>query len=35
LPHDLGAGAHTLTIHARDEYGRDHWEHAVLEIVAG
>jgi hypothetical protein len=34
LPHDLGAGAHTLTIHARDEYGRDHWEHAVLEIVA-
>jgi hypothetical protein len=33
LPADLGAGVHTLTVEATDDYGESHTAHRVIEIV--
>ena len=33
LPDDLGPGTWTLTVTARDEFGRTHHGHRVLEIT--
>jgi len=35
LPADLEAGTHCLEVIARDEYGREHRDHLVLEVTAG
>jgi 3',5'-cyclic AMP phosphodiesterase CpdA len=35
LPVDLEAGTHTLRVRARDEYGREHRDHLVVEVTAG
>ena len=32
LPASLKPGTYALTVHARDEYGRDHEDAMVLEI---
>jgi hypothetical protein len=32
LPADLGPGAHRVTVRARDEYGREHVAHSVVEV---
>ena len=34
LPQDLGAGVHVLEVRARDEFGRTHRGHRVLEVIA-
>jgi hypothetical protein len=34
LPRGLGAGVHTLTVRATDEYGRKHTAHRVIEVLA-
>jgi hypothetical protein len=34
LPSTLGPGAHRLVVRARDEYGREHALHHVLEVIA-
>ena len=33
LPDDLGPGVYTLTVRARDEFGRVHHAHKVVEIM--
>jgi hypothetical protein len=35
LPDDISAGTHTVSVRARDEFGREHHGHAVLEITGG
>jgi hypothetical protein len=35
LPDDISAGTHTISVRARDEFGREHHGHAVLEITGG
>ena len=32
LPAGLGLGVHRLTVHASDEYGRQHVAHMLLEV---
>jgi hypothetical protein len=34
FPEDLGAGAHRITVRARNEYGAEHVGHAVVEVGA-
>lgn len=33
VPDDLGPGTHTVTVRARDEFGREHHGHRVMEIT--
>lgn len=35
LPDDIKAGTYTVAVRARDEFGREHHGHAVLEITGG
>jgi hypothetical protein len=35
LPADLAAGAHRLEVRVRDEYGREHRDHLVIEVTSG
>ncbi len=34
LPHDLAPGATAIKVRAVDEYGREHFDHLVLEVTA-
>ena len=33
LPADLETGTHSVRVHVRDEYGREHHDHLVLEVI--
>jgi len=33
LPNDLPAGTHVLSVRARDEFGRTHHAHRILEVT--
>jgi hypothetical protein len=35
LPGDLEAGTHCVAVRAVDEYGREHRDHLIMEVIAG
>ena len=34
LPSDLGAGTHCIAVRVVDEYGREHHDHLIVEVIA-
>ncbi len=35
LPHDLEAGTHRIAVRVTDEYGREHFDHLIVELTSG